>query len=504
MSIDPQITNPLYDIFAEAWAANRDFAEMHPHILRNGTYLTEFGAAENPEQYTLRKSWSLAIDLCQYLIDVRMGNLFRSPPKRSFGESEHKKIIEDFLADVDQGGADMDAFMRDVVRQMYISGVDVMVDKTREDGEPQTRADETGVPFVQAFGMLDRRDWDTDHGGGYTFVRFALGTTPRTDEGQEGSQECRFITFTPEGWRLHTVTTTTDNKGVERSTTDTIDGEHNLGQVPVVQFYLAESTRQDFRAIPLSLMTRQTPIAQYMLNLLSQEQLDLYVTVASFVAMGITAEEIPSAITAGGVWAFGNAEAKLQQIVSSVDHVKVKQELIQALMLAQLRIGKMTGVMSELQGHAESGVQVAIESGPLFNELSSTAGQAEDTEMKIIQLVVSRATGSDGLVPMGNLGYHVEYNRKFLIEPTAEIIKMAKDIIGLGVGDEVPALTQLALDKVLDTMTREADPLFDDATKQIADAIFGGVQPGDADGFGGGAIGDTSEGNGDDPDDDEG
>ena len=83
---DPSQTRDIYNELAGAWQANADFAEMQEHILRDGTYLREFGgnAAEPAEQYELRKAVSLALDLCEDFIDLRVGNIFRVPPVRTF------------------------------------------------------------------------------------------------------------------------------------------------------------------------------------------------------------------------------------------------------------------------------------------------------------------------------------------------------------------------------------------------------------------------------------
>ncbi|GAF97047.1 unnamed protein product, partial [marine sediment metagenome] len=118
-NFDPSTKRELYITLENGWTANRDFAEMHEHILRDGTYLDEFGgkSAESSVQYALRKAQSMALDICRDLIDLRVGNIFRAPPARNFDESPYSADIEAFVADVDGGGTSMDEFMRDALRK---------------------------------------------------------------------------------------------------------------------------------------------------------------------------------------------------------------------------------------------------------------------------------------------------------------------------------------------------------------------------------------------------
>lgn len=479
MAIDPTLKNSTYTQLSGAWESNRDFAEMHPHILEGGTYLNAFGseATENAAQYELRKTWSIGLDLCQDLIDLRVGNLFRSAPVRGYEGSRYKGDIEPFLENVDHGGTSMDDFMRAAVRQMYVNGVDIVVDKAQLLGEPMSRADEKGMEvYLQSFGPLDRYDWDTDHGGGYTFARYALGQTARQDETDGGDCTTEYLTYTRDGWRLYSVSTIgTGNK--VKSTVNMTEGTHTLGVCPIVPFYFRTSSRSDYKAVPLSLLTRLTPIAKYMLNLLSQGQLDLYMTVAFLAVFGVDAAEVPKQFGANTVWGFQDPQGKIEHVIHTVDHIVEKREWLQLCLMAQLRIGKLTGVLSELQGRAQSGVQVAIESGPLFNELSSTAAQAEEVERRVMQYVLSRKnppTGG-GLIPLADIGYSVHYNDRYMVEPTAELIAAAKAVRDLEIHDEVPTLLKMAAAKIADAMARDGDPDHDAVVAELEDAVFGGV-----------------------------
>jgi len=470
---DPAQTRDIYNELAGAWRANADFAEMQEHILRGGTYLREFGgkSAEPAEQYELRKAVSLALDLCEDFIDLRVGNIFRVPPVRTFDASPYRGQIEQILPDVDGGGTSMDDFMRDALRRYYVNGVDIVVDKDAPAARPRSRDDEKHLRvYLAAFGPLERPDWACDHGGGYTFVRYDLGPTARADETAGDPDERRYLTLTRTGWRLHVVGADADGKRALR----TLSGRHTLGVCPVVQFYFKRSGKAEYDAVPLSLLTRLTPIAKFMLNLVSQGQLDLYLSVAFFVLFGVEAKDVPTEMGAAKAWAFNNPEARMQNVVATIEHIAEKRAWLQLCVQAMLRVGKLTGITADLKGRAASGVQAAIERGDLDNEMSATASQAEAVERRLIQLMLSRKhpPAGGGLIPMADIGYTVHYNKKYVLASAEELIRQARRLGQIGVAGEVPSLMRLALRKVADALSKEGDADYKAALAEIRAAAF--------------------------------
>lgn len=495
MAFDPTTTRDLYATFAPAWKANHDFSELHEHLLRDGTYLREFGkggkSQEIASQYQFRKDVSVALDLCEDLVDLRIGNIFRTSPTRKFDSSPMAAQIEAFLADVDGAGTSMDDFMHEALRAYYVNGVDIVVDKERPLVAPVTRADEANLrPFLHAFGPLSRLDWSCDHGGRYTFVRYDLGLAPRSSELDTLEQPHRFLSLDRAGWRLYSVS----GEGDARSTS-TEEGAYQTRVCPVVQLYQRRSSKPEHDAIPLSLMTRLTPIAKFLLNLTSEAQLDLHLTVAFLAICGITKEEAPTEMGASYLWAFQNPEAKVQRIVADVAHIVEKREWLGLGIQAMLRIGKLTGITADLQGRATSGVQVAVERGDLDSEMAATATQLEQAEQRIVQLAMSRMNppSGGGLIPIEDLGYSAAYNRKYVLNSASDLIAQAKEFADIGVSDEVPGILRQLLRKVNDALGRKGDEDYDAAAEEIAEATFGNVQPA-ADAQGGQPAGGNLEG----------
>ena len=470
---DPSATNGIYDKLKGSWEMNRDFAEMHLHVLREGGYLDRFGsggdAKEAEGQYKWRKGASMAIDHCADLINLRVDNIFRSPPVRKYDGSPYKEFIEAFTANVDGGGTDMDTFMRRALRAHYVNGVDIVVDKQAPPPgvQPATLAQEQELgllPYLHAFGPLERLDWACDHAGAYLWARYDMGGEPPADEMSEGNPARQYLTMTRDEWRLYRV------EGEESKLTTMQTGPMSLGVCPIVPLYFKESVRSDYPKVPLSLLTRIAPIARYMLNLLSQGQLDLYLSVAFYAITGLDdAARAPTEITPSCSWVLPEG-VTVEQLGQVVAHIEEKREWLKMAMDAILRIGKLTGGSGELESRASSGVQVAVERTDLDNEMRMTATQAEATEREIIRLAVSRYKGES--VPHDALGYAVEYNTKYVLTPVTELIRQAKEFFGINVHEQTPGLARILLTKVLDAVASDDDEAYKAALAEIDEATF--------------------------------
>jgi hypothetical protein len=470
---DPATTCAIHDEMRPSWEMNRDFAEMLLPVLRQGRYLDEFGSGasrEAPAQYRWRANASLALDHCADLINLRVDNIFRTPPVRRYADSPFRDFIEAFLDNVDGGGSSMDDLLRRALRLHYVNGVDFVVDRqAAPDGaEPMSLAQERQLgllPYVHAFGPLDRPDWAVDHAGRFLWARYRLGEAPPVDEWSGPTGVTRYLTVTPHQWRLYEVSE--DQDGPAQTTLR--DGPLALGVCPIVPFYFKESARADAGKVPLSLLTRIAPIARYLLNLVSQVQIDVYRNIAFLVATGVDAERVPTEITPMGCWALPEG-AELRDVAGDVRHVEVKLALARTLMEAILRIGKLTGSTGDLKSRAASGTQVAVERTDLDNEMSMTAAQLERVERQIVRLAVSRYEGR--LVEPAELRYSVEFNRKYVLTPVGELVAQVREFVGAGVHDRTPTLLRVLLRKLLDTLTKEDDDAYRVALNEIDQAIF--------------------------------
>lgn len=466
---DPSATNGVYDELRDSWELNRDFAEMNLTILREGKYLDAFASGGEPAaQYLWRKNASLAVDHCTDLINLRVDNIFRTPPVRRFGNSPHRDFIAAFCRNVDGGGTSMDDFMRRSLRLHYVNGVDFVVDKAAapESIRPASLAQERQLgllPYVHAFGPLDRVDWAVDHAGRYLWARYRLGQVPAADEWAAAPGLTRYLTVTPDQWRLYETHCDGEQATTVRS------GPVSLGACPIVTFYFKTSARTDQPKVPLGLITRIAPIARYLLNLISQIQIDIYRNIAFLVATGVEADQIPTEITPMGCWALPDG-AELKDISGNVEHVEVKIRFAQVLTEAILRIGRLTAASGDLKTRATSGTQVAVERTDLDNEMSMTASQAEQVEREIVRLAVSRYEGRS--VGHDELNYSVEYNRKFVLASAGELVDQLRRFVSAGVHRETPDVVRIMMRKLLDALTKDDDESYAAAMTQIDEALF--------------------------------
>ena len=70
---DPTQTGAVYDLFAPSWRMCRDFAEMHQHILRDGTYLDRFGEGTGTVEPASQFNWRKQASSAELTISIPIG-----------------------------------------------------------------------------------------------------------------------------------------------------------------------------------------------------------------------------------------------------------------------------------------------------------------------------------------------------------------------------------------------------------------------------------------------
>jgi hypothetical protein len=357
----------------------------------------------------------------------------------------------------------MDQFMRSALRDYYINGVDIIVDKGPgpDTARPLTRADEQqlgGRAFLSTASPLQRVDWSCDHAGRYQWVRYHLGALPRRDEADAVGPR-RYLTLTPHQWRLYYVQ---DGAGGRQVTCRR--GRMALGVVPVVPFYFRLGSDEEHGPIPTSLLTRIAPVARALLNLLSQGQLDIYMAIGILAATGIDPQQLPREV-APMCWLAFPEGASIQHIRPAVEHIQEKRAWAAMLMESILRMGKLTGVAGATNGSAQSGFQVEAQRTDLDAEMAATAGQAERVERQVVRLLISRKEGR--MVSHEELGYGVEYNRKYVLSGVTDLVRQARQFAATGGARAVPEMWKLFLQRILDAVVRKSDPRYSRIKDQL-------------------------------------
>lgn len=230
--------HPLYVEWFPTWDKLRNAYEGTGGFL-DGTYLVahprEWLDYDKPnpskpgKKLKARRAIARYENVAELLVQALAGALFRESPARLVGdpkaEDRPTTPIEDWWANCDDKGTDIDDFLPQAWISAAVFGHTFLVMDLPERAEGGTAADQAR-PYLRHYTPLDVLDWLEDDEGTLTAVRL-LEALPRLD----------FSTaLTTVRWRVRELTTTAwalyDDQGTK------IDGgDHGLGTLPVVQLF---------------------------------------------------------------------------------------------------------------------------------------------------------------------------------------------------------------------------------------------------------------------------
>ena len=105
-----------------------------------------------------------------------------------------------------------------------------------------------------------------------------------------------------------------------------------------------------------------------------------------------------------------------------------------------------------------------------FRLIARCLNCCETIETEVVRLAVARTLGQD--VSVKDLGYTVEYNRRFVLSGVDQIIAQAKEFLSLNVTTQVPELARVFVRRILDQLTRPSDTRYQDVVDEITAAQF--------------------------------
>jgi len=458
---NPFETGAMYDRHRKRWQLETDIAEMTLDVLAAGTYLPRFSSREHPADYAYRRDMAVPLDMCRDGVRIRVDNIWRTAPRREIGPSPFAELLARLVHDADGDGTPLDDFMRRAVWNHYVTGVDIVTQVTRgpEGAEIRTRADERRHnvrPYFLQFTPLQRNDWAVNGSGNLVWVRYCLGQDPPTDEHLAAEPATDFLTLTPSHWRKHRAIETED--GSEPDVT-TASGEHAFRRPPVVKLYYAESAKPGQGGVPLSLLTRPAVVAKVAMNLKSQADADLLAAVTRWFATGVQGDEIPDAYGPNSLIKFPNPDSRIAVLQGDVGHIAEKRAWLLLYLGEILRLLKFRGGMAEIASHAGSGLKLALERTDLDNELRATAARLERAELEMMRQAVSLTACVD-IRPEDaaeTLGYHVHYNRDFVLEPLGEMLENVRTYVRdcAGLHHRTPTILKEMLRQVGNMLARD-------------------------------------------------
>ena len=473
----------MYDLHAPRWRMEQDFSEMTADVLATGAYLPRFSSEESANDYTYRRSMSAPLDLCRDAVRIRIDNMWRTPPKREVDKaSRYADLLWTLIYDADDDGTPLDAFMRRLAWQHYVTGADVVTQMTRAaDGrEIKTQADARDAnirPYFLQFGPLARYDWAVRGNSTFKWARYFLGRKPPSDEKDGSDPVDEYLTVSDSGWRLYTVTHPGGGNAEQIVETEGRSNEAALGMAPVLKGYFAESMKDGQGGVPVSLLSRPAIIAKVLLNLKSQADVAILANVPRWFISG-AGENAPDTYGPQMLIKLMDPAAKIGVVQGDSAHIAEIREWINLYVGEMLRLFKFRGGMAEINANSGSGLKLAIERTDLDNELRERAAFLEGLELEMMRHAVVMATGV-AIRPENaaeELGYSVSYNRDFVLEPVGEIIDNLGKWVNAGfVSADVPSLTREMLYQLRNALVRDDSSAAVEIDAEIEGAELTGV-----------------------------
>ncbi len=462
----------LYKEWRPYWTMFADFNEFGPNVLRSGAYLHAH-PREIEADFTNRCKRADNYNLIPEIVQTYRGYQFSKAAAREYDGSNYAKQIEQFLNDCNGSGLSLDDFMQHFAYEdaLVYGWTELFVDMPQgsEIGDKPVTAQQAAnaglLPYVRSISPLLRSNWGTDQNGNYLWaVLKELGVeteTPATEPVGAGT----YLVLKRDGWDRYSAEGK-DGK-FEISGTNT----YALGGVPLIPLYHEKSRK--FKRFGVSLLNEAAPIAQAILNLISQQEQDIF---ASFSLLAIQTDSTldgPNELGTSRIMAYAlEAKNAPQYITVPVEHIKIKQEVIEGKIEHMLRKAKLSVALGELSTKTKSGIAGEVERMELFTYLSAMARHMEAAELRMIALVCSWHAGKE--VKPADTGYKVHYNDEFTLEAIPELLTLAEKVVNI-YKTISPAYVRHTLKRLPHRDLPDGDTVRDEIDKEIDAADIQGM-----------------------------
>jgi hypothetical protein len=377
-----------------------------------GGYLVRYDK-EGVKKFDARKKIAYYVNFCSTVVDTYTGHLFKKTITR---KTEQEKLTR-FLGSVNKNGdKTFDELMQEAATAAGIYGFCyVAVDKPNQTAATKLEEEQNNIrAYAYTVTPENVVDWAVDENCDLKWVKVKEFVDVDDDHPlAERKTITRYRIWYRDKWELY------DHEG---GLTDS--GEYNTGgKVPFVPVYNNQKVGKTI--IGVSDLQNIAPLNKRLYNLLSE--LDELLRMQTFAILTypnslddedvkLGTDRILTYDPAGG--------GKPEYISPSNVSTKAYEERIKAVIDAIYRVAKLnyTG------GVQKSGVALAFEFEKTHQALLKKAGNLEDAEKKIIDMVAKwEEIESD---------YVVNYPDDFGISDTETELKIAFDALSLGLGDK--------------------------------------------------------------------
>ena len=428
-------------------ARNDEYELLHDAYYGTGMFAAGGALQRHPREdtknYTFRQQLSYFLNHTAPIINACVDPIFKDTISRNYNEN---KLFETFLNDVDRLGTTLQEFMRYNSTQAKIYSVMyVLVDNVSEIGE--TVADQVNnrqLPYLVAIEPKSVYKWLVNDIGELDL--FTYTTTVFDDEGKAKTQ---YHEWTRTSWTV---------RNEEQKVIAT--GEHNLGKVPIVQWFGRSSRKIDILPPPEYLAIAKTNHQVYHLCSLLTQILNMQTfSTLTLPDNGQGADDITLGTNNVLMYPAESSHAPAF-IAPDRGPAEIIMAVIKMLVDDMYRLSGINSVIGVQE--AKSGVAKQWDFERTNQRLADFSVQCESAEYDIIELF-ELWTGT-------NVNYKCDYPREFKINDIADSLAQSQAVLDLGLGSNT--LKVETGKKVLDSYLPNIEPdTFDDIVAEIEESV---------------------------------
>ena len=458
MNLD--IKHPIYEALIADWSFFQMAYEGGRHWARWRTDYSSQGPGdqnlwqhlrESQDDFQLRINRSIYPNYCRTVVDVYRDFIFGSDT--TIGRELELPDIDLFLADVDQKDSSIDDFMKRAAIYAQIYGhAAVFVDAPLADQEQVvTLRDQQEMelrPYFSLYTAPDIVDWSQDRFGVLEWVRIQeISYRSKDPFAEESEKRTAYRTWTREAWYIHDQ----DDQLVA-------EGEHRLGEVPIVMVYFQKHPSKEF--VGLSALNDIAPLNRMLANTVSY--IDEFVSRQAFPFLAAAddmsgAQDEEMVISAANLFQYP-AEAQPPTYVSPpTDPASFMKDYVDEYLVKEIM---RSASLDYFVNAAQSGLAKKMDFHRLNNVLTSFSRNLEKAETDMFRLW---AKWQDIQEPEVVVDYPDDYE----IEGIETVLKNA-ELIRKVYGDQSPAFVSQYLNQVANRL----DPkMSEEEQQQIGDQL---------------------------------
>ena len=455
------IKHPIYESLSADWSffqmayeGGREWASWRSDYGSQGRSRSDQNLwqhlRESSDDYQLRVDRSIYPNYCRTVVDVYRDFIFGSDT--TIGRELELPDIDLFLANVDQKDSSIDDFMKRAAIYAQIYGhAAIFVDAPQADQAIFTLRDQQQLelrPYFSLYTAPDIVDWSQDRFGSLEWVRVQEISYRSKDPFQEESEKTTsYRTWTREAWYIH------DQDGQLVA-----EGEHQLGEVPMVLVYFQKHPTKEF--VGLSALNDIAPLNRMLANTVSY--IDEFISRQAFPFLAAAddmsdGQEEEMVISAANLFQYP-AEAQPPTYVSPpTDPASFMKDYADDYLVKEIM---RSASLDYFVNAAQSGLAKKMDFHRLNNVLTSFSRNLEKAETDIFRLWAKWQEIQEPQVV-------IDYPDDYEIEGIETVLKNA-ELIRKVYGDQSPAFVSQYLNQVANRL----DPkMTEEEQQQVGDQL---------------------------------